>query len=124
MQCARYLAFPSLLASKDPSQEGIIRVIGRVEQYDIRHSLLVLQDPSSQSLQIAVDVSNLEPFRPKIGVLHQFIGEADYKDMHICDEGSGDKKWVIVKALLHRSMDGLNMEMYLKALEVRMKNLD
>ena len=118
------MGFPALLASSDPSVEGIIRVIGRVEQYDIRNSLLVLQDPSSQSLQIAIDVANLEPFCPKVGVLHQFIGEADYRDIPIHDKRTDNSKWVVLKALMHRSMDGLNMDMYLKSLEVRMKNLD
>lgn len=122
MQCARFVGFPALLASSDPSLEGIVRVIGRVEQYDPSHSMLVLQDPSSQSLQIAIDTTNLEPFCPKVGVLHQFIGEADYRDIPI--HGAGGDKWVVVKALVHRCMDGLNMELYLKSLEVRMKNLD
>ena len=118
---AKFVAFLDLLASSDPSEKGMLRVIGRVEQYDIRNSLVILQDPSTKSLQIAIDVSNIEPFSPKVGVLHQFIGEADYKDIPTSNENG--HKWVVVKALVHRCMDGLNMDAYMKSHHLRMKDL-
>ena len=123
MASARFMCFSDLLASNDPSQNGLIRVIGKVESYSIQNSLLTLQDASASgsTLQIAVDTSNIEPFPPKVGVLHQFIGEADYRNISIC--GTEEQKWVVLKALAHRCMDGLNMEVYLKSNAVRMIDL-
>jgi len=119
---AQFVGFPNLLAISDPSQNGLIRTIGKVLSYDIQNSLLILQDASTHELQIAIDTSSIEPFSPRVGVLHQFIGEADYRDIPACSRDR--QKWVVLKALAHRCMDGLNMEVYLKSHAVRMKDLD
>ncbi len=176
-QPARFLSIPDLLASSDPSQEGLLRVIGRLEGYDIEHSILCLQDHTTPSLQVAVDSSNIEPFHFKRGSLYQFIGEVNYRDVPMIigittDDwrevplDTGDDKvdapiatdttettnygdvpisdevttisnvemdtaavaianqttrCVVMKALLYRCVNGLNMDVYLKAHEARMK---
>lgn len=117
---AKFISIPELLATSDPSQAGILRVIGRVERYDLKHSLVTLQDHTTKSLQIAIDTTNIEPFSPKVGLLYQFIGEAGYRKVPI---NEGEEVKVVVKTLVHRCLDGLNMEVYLRSHEARMKNL-
>lgn len=118
---ARFISIPELLGTSDLCQKGILRVIGRIESYDIKNSLIILQDHSTKSLQIAIDTSNIEPFSPKVGLLYQFIGEGGYR--HVSASAREEAKWVVVQALVHRCMDGLNMDVYLKSHEARMKNL-
>ena len=77
-QPARFMSIPDLLAKSDLSEEGLLRVIGRLEGYDVEHSILWVQDHKTPLLQVAVDSSNIEPFPFKQGLLYQFIGEVDY----------------------------------------------
>ena len=118
---SEFISITELLATSDLSKKGIIRVIGRIESYNIKHSLIILQAHATKSLQIAIDTTNLEPFSPKVGLLYQFSGEVDYRD--VSTKMGEEDKWVVIKALVHRCMDGLNMEVYLRSHEVRMKNL-
>ena len=118
---ARFISIPDLLATSDPSKQGIVRVIGRIESYSIKHSLIILQDYNSKSLLIAVDTSNIEPCSPKVGLLHQFIGEVNYRSI---PPNEGGPQWAVVQALVHRCMDGLNMDVYLRSHKVRMKNIE
>lgn len=71
---------------------------------------------------MATDVSSIEPipfaFRP--GTLYQFIGEVDYRDM---PAGSETERCVVMKALACRCMDGLDMDVYMRAHQTRMKEL-
>ena len=173
-QPARFLSIPDLLASSDPSQEGLLRIIGRLEAYDIEHSILWLQDHKAPLLQVAVDSSNIQPFPFKQGLLYQFIGEVDYRDIPIAagvskvhipiatvdhrdaptaddntatsdsqetpatDKDKGTiidnmemyapvatsnqtMRCVVMKALLCRCVDGLDMDVYVRAHEARMR---
>ena len=147
-QPARFLNIPDLLASSDPSQEGLLRIIGRLECYDIKHSVLWLQDHRTPSLQVAVDSSSIEPFPFKMGSLYQFIGEVDYRDVPILTSNrsitaqGGDEdtvvpitskemvpdgyqitRCVMMKALLSRCVEGLDMDVYMKAHKIRMRTL-
>lgn len=129
---ARFTTFADLLASSDPSQLGLQRIIGRLDKYDSRLGLIWLRDCHAPSLQLAVDSSHLDPSPPavgpgKVGVLYQFIGEVDYRDIPVTDEATGDhtpSRCPVMKALLYRCMDGLDMDLYLRAHEARMKDLE
>lgn len=128
---AKFITLSELLASSDPAQEGLQRVIGRLEKYDVKNSLIWLQDSHTPSLQVAVNASSIEPFPGKVGLLYQFIGEVDYRDVPTPSDGAtptGETtpttvKCPVMEALVHRCMDGLDMSMYLQAHEARMNNL-
>ena len=137
-QPAKFLSIPDLLSSDDPSQQGLLRIIGRLESYDIKHSILWLHDHNTPSLQVAVECTNIEPFPFKIGLLYQFIGEVDYRDVpdHGCVpendtlDFTSDRKrkdattrCAVMKALLYRCVEGLDMGVYMRAHEARMKDL-
>ena len=117
---AKFITIPELLAISEPSQAGLLRIIGRLERHDIIHNIVWIQDHQTPSLHVAVEVSNVEPFPFKVGVLYQFIGEADYRDVPDTDVS---KKCVLLKALLCRCMDGLDMDIYLRSHEARMADL-
>lgn len=118
---ARFISIPDLLATSDPTQEGLLRIIGRVEAYNIKHSIIWIQDHLTPSLQVAVDSSNIEPFPFRAATLYQFIGEVNYRDV---PTDSGPVRCAVMSALVCRCMDGLNMDVYLRAQEARMRDLN
>lgn len=124
-KCARFASIPDLLASSDPSELGLVRIVGRLESYDSENSILWLRDhhqTASVQEQVAVDVTNIEPFPYRRGTLYQFIGESDFRAVAQVGNSKTSTECVVLKALLSRCVDGLDMEMYLKAHEVRMQD--
>ena len=119
---AKFISFSDLLATNDPCEHGLLRVIGRLESYDINHSTMWLQDYQAASLRMAIDVSNIEPipFASRLGTLYQFIGEVNYRDI---PAGSETERCVVMNALACRCMDGLDMDTYMKAHWTRMREL-
>ena len=118
---AKFISIKDLLAISNPSQTGMIRIIGRLEKYDIKNSIIWIQDHNTPSLQVAVNSSNIEPFPSKVGVLYQFIGEADYRVIPNSDDSV---KCVMLNALVYRCTDGLDLNVYLKSHMARMRDLE
>ncbi len=121
LRVAKFMCIPDLLALGDPSQAGMLRVIGKLDRCDIKNDLIWIEDPFNQSLQVAVSSSNIESLPKNPGVLYQFIGEADYRD--ISTEDGTTTKCLLLKALTCRCMDGLDMTIYLRSQEARMAEL-
>lgn len=121
MAAGSFISFADLLATSDPSEYGLLRVIGRLERYDIKHSLMWLQDNQAPSLKVAISVSNIEPVASRLGTLYQFIGEVNYRDVPI---GSESERCVTMTALAYRCMDGLDMDIYMKSHLARMRDLE
>lgn len=119
---APFITIEALLATNDPSQYGLVRVIGKLESYDIKHRIVWVQDYKTPSLEVAISTSNIEPvpFASRMGTLYQFIGEVKYGEVPI---GEQSEKCVVMTALAQRSMDGLDMDIYIKAHRARMSDL-
>ena len=118
MAAAKLISIPDLLSISDPSQYGLLRVIGRLESYDIKNSIARIQDPQTPSSQVTIGTLNIEPFPSTLGALYQFIGEVNHRD--IPDAGH----CLVLAALACRCMDGLDMDIYMRAHRVRMKDLE
>ena len=127
---AKFITIADLLASAEPSQHGMVRIIGQLQSYDLRHSRAWIQDRESPSLLVAVCTSNVEPFVCRPGTLYQFIGEVRASDggeaagkVRSAD-GRGKVRGVVMTALACRNMDGLDMGVYMKSHRARMKDLN
>lgn len=120
---AKFITIADLLANSNPSMYGLLRVIGKLESYDIKNSIVWIQDSHTPSLQVAVSVSNIEPvpFASRLGALYQFIGEVNYRDVPIGEEC---ERCLVMVALAYRCMDGLDMDMYIKSHQARMRDLE
>lgn len=120
---AAFISIADLLATSDPSQYGLVRVIGKLERYDIKNSIVWIQDHKMPTLQVAISASNIEPvpFASRMGTLYQFIGEVKYGDVPTGDGES--ERGAVMTALAHRCMDGLDMDIYITAHQARMREL-
>ena len=95
----------------------MIRTIGRLSECDLGKSLVWIEDPkeASGSHKVIIDCSRITPFpfQNQLGLLYQFIGEVD---------GSQDKP-VMIKALLYRCCEGLDVDVFTQAYTTRMDTL-
>ena len=109
---SRFISVPELLKGQCEESHGtMVRTIGRLLRYDVKHSLLWLGHCEPPYLELPVDSSLVEPFPFSRGALYQFIGEVD-----------GSKKkadGAVVRALAYRCVEGLDMEVYVRAMAVR-----
>jgi hypothetical protein len=121
--CAKLITFSDLLATSDPSEYGLLRMIGKLETYDIKHSIMWIQDYLTPSLKLAISVSNIEPipFASRLGTLYQFIGEVAYRDVPTTCGKS--ERTVLMTALAFRCMDGVDMGVYVRSHQARMRDL-
>lgn len=88
----------------------MVRTIGRLKEYNVKNSLMIIEDFKT-SAELTVDCQIIEPFPFKQGSLYQLCGELD---------GSRTKSSsVVFKAHLHRCVDGLDVDVYMKAHAVR-----
>ena len=97
---------------KDPAElhGKMIRTIGSLQKYEVKRSLIWLKDWKSV-LQLVVDSRVIEPITIKQNSIYQFIGELD--------SSGARSSGVVLKALVYRCMDGLDLDIYMKALAMR-----
>lgn len=96
------------------SASGTVRTIGRTTSYLPAEELVILEEGGHS---VTVDVKLLHPFWFKHGAVVQFIGEAECV-------GSDGLFRQIFKAYLMREMEGLNLDLYLKARKLWMEAFD
>ena len=100
------------------TRKGIMtRAIGRLHTYNILTSRMWIQDEKDPSMYLVIDTSRIEPFSYKEGSLFQFIGELD-------EEEIDGKKMLVLRTLLYRCVEGLDMDVYLRAHAARVKELN
>ena len=111
---SRFTSVPELLKGQCEDSHGtMVRTIGRLLRYDVKHSLLWLGHYESPYLELPVDSSLVQPFPFSRGALYQVIGEVD---------GSRKKAdGAVVRALAYRCVEGLDMEVYVRAMAARAK---
>ena len=92
--------------------DSMVRVVGRLLRYETKDSLVWLGHYEPPYLELPVDCSLVQPFPFSQGALFQFIGEVD---------GSGRTCGgrLVLRALAHRCLEGLDMTLYRKALAIR-----
>ena len=98
-------------------REKMIRVIGTLCSYDIVYSKLLIQDSKDTSKSLIVNTSRIEPFCFEKGCLFQFIGELDT----IFVTGTQS---LMLKALLYRCVREMDVDVYERALALRMADLN
>ena len=115
-QPAAFIAVPEILACKaEDIHDSMVRTIGRLLRYESQNSLVWLGHFEPPYLELAIDCSLVQPFPYSQGALFQFIGEAD---------GSGrSRSGITVRALAYRSVEGLGMSVYTRALAVRNRGI-
>lgn len=106
------MTVPEVLNGKTKElHDTMVRVVGRLLRYNVKSSLIWLEHFKSPYLELPIDSSVVEPFPFSRGSLYQFIGEVD---------ASGKKcEGAVVRALSYRCVEGLDMELYTRALRVR-----
>lgn len=112
---AKFMPVSDILLQASPDLHGVmIRTIGRLFDHDTGKNLVWIQDPKTTSHVMAIDCSRITPFsfQNQRGLLYQFIGEVD------CSQ---DKP--ILKALLYRCCEGLDIDTYIQAYKTRMDTL-
>lgn len=106
------MSVPELLNGKTKElHDTMVRVVGRLLRYDVKSSLIWLGHFKVPHLELPIDSSVVEPFPFSRGSLYQFIGEVDATGKK-CDG-------MVVRALAYRCVEGLDMELYSRALRVR-----
>lgn len=100
------MTIPDILG-KDPAElhGKMIRTTGSLRRYEVKRSQIWLKDWKSV-LELVIDSRVIEPVSIRRNSIYQFIGELD---------SSG----AVLKALVYRSVDGLDMDLYMKALAVK-----
>lgn len=101
---------------KETLKGKMMRVIGKLHTYDIQTSRMWIQVSSNPAESLVINTSGIEPFAYKEGALFQFIGELDEEEI----EG---KNMLVLRAILYRNVDGLDLNMFLKAHATRMEEL-
>eukprot|EP00250_Pteridium_aquilinum_P034830 c8178_g1_i1 orf=17-406(+) len=86
---------------------GSFRVMGRLLSYDIESGLAVICEEDGTSLQVATE--HLRNLHLRTGSLFQFIGEL---------KSSGQQE-IFLQARVGRNVDGIDVKLYDKALELR-----
>lgn len=111
-QPSAFMTVPELLnGNAKDLHDTMVRVVGRLLRYDVKSSLIWLGHVRAPYLELPIDSSVVEPFPFSRGSLYQFIGEID---------ASGKKcEGTVVRALAYRCVEGLDMELYSRALRVR-----
>ena len=107
---AKFMSVSDITLQASPDLHGVmIRTIGRlhVHDYDVQQNLVWIQDPKISSHKLAIDCSRIAPipFQDQHGLLYQFIGEIQ------CNQD----KPAIIKALLYRCCEGLDIDVYIQA---------
>ena len=88
-----------------------VRVTGRVKSYDVASGIVFIED---RERQLQVEVSSRLPslFNVPIGSLAQFIGELEVP------KGGGGGGGLLLHARICRNVDGLNLELYRKSVDL------
>ena len=109
---AAFTTIPEIQSCKaEDIHDSMVRIVGRLLRYDTKNSQVWLGHFEPPYLEFPIDCSLIQPFPYSHGTLYQFIGEVD---------GSGKAcKGTVVRALAYRCVEGLNMEVYIRALAVR-----
>ena len=115
-QPAVFVTVPEIRAcTPEDMHDRMVRVIGRLLRYDTREGLLWLGHYELPYLELPIDCSLVQPFPFSQGSLFQIIGEVD---------GSGRTyDGVTVRALAHRCVEGLDMDVYKTALLITNRRL-
>ena len=113
-KAAVFFTVPEITACKSEDlHDRMVRVIGRLLQYETRESLVWLAHYEPPYLELPIDCSLVQPFPFSQGSLFQFIGEVD---------GSGRTYGGLrLRALAYRCVEGLDMALYRTALTLRNK---
>ncbi|XP_077985499.1 CST complex subunit TEN1-like [Glandiceps talaboti] len=92
-----------------------VRVMGRLKSHNYVkcHAVLSALDRNT-NLTLDIDTKLVEPFNSKIGSVFQFIGELDY----LCEGFT-----VIIQARVVRCVDGVDVTLYYRALDLQRKYL-
>ena len=106
-----FMTIPDILG-KDPAElhGKMIRTMGSLRRYEVKRSQIWLKDWKSV-LELVIDSRVIEPVSIRQNSMYQFIGELDSSGAR----GSG----AVLKALVYRCVDGLDMDLYMKALAVK-----
>lgn len=115
-QPAAFITVPQIQACKaDDIHDSMVRTVGRLLRYDTKNNLVWLGHYEPPYLELAIDCSLVQPFPYSQGALYQFIGEVD---------GSGRTcSGIVVRALAHRCVEGLDMGVYTRALAIRNREI-
>ena len=103
MSISGYAAF-KLLSDVTPAATGKIRTMGYATNYDASRQVVELQYDESR---LMVDVRLVQPFPFTRGQLLMVIGEM-----------RSDRR--VLRAMIYRVLDGLDVAAYLTAMEARM----
>ena len=113
---AKFMTVSDILLQVSPALQGVmIRTIGRLSNDDFNMNLVWIQDHKTSLYRLVVDCSRITPFpfKDQDGLMYQFIGEVDCSKHNI----------VMIKALLYRCCEGLDMDTYIQAYTKRMELL-
>ncbi|XP_062608129.1 uncharacterized protein LOC134269975 [Saccostrea cucullata] len=113
-ECGRVMSISSI-----PLEESVsltsrvrnIRVTGRLTHHNCVKRQATLSDPQSNS-SVCIDTTLVEPLEGTVGSLFQAIGELE-----------PSKNGPVIKASIMRCVDGLDLPMYNRALEIQQQYL-
>ena len=115
-QPATFFTVAELQACKSEDiHDRMVRIIGRLLRYETKQSLVWLGHYELPHSELAIDCSLVQPFPYSQGALYQFIGEVDGSGRLDCG--------LTVRALSYRCVEGLDMNLYTRALTIRNKIL-
>lgn len=129
-QPSPFVSVSELLGGAPADSHGrMLRTIGRLDHYSVKDSQVAITDWCS-SLELVLDCRLVEPFPFKKGSLFQFIGEivaggggggesgerSEVLGGGLKGGGGGGES-VILRVYSYRCVDGLDMDIYIKALE-------
>lgn len=101
-----------------------VNVTGRLSEHDIDDCIAKLVDPQTKK-ELTIDTSLIEPFGARLGSLFQMIGELEtIGSGDFRTSGSGDFRTkvgncVVLKARVVRCVDGMDLALYRKALQLQ-----
>ena len=89
-----------------------VRTLGRISTYDVTCSIATLQ---FDGFELKVDTRLVEPQPFRRNSLFQMIGEIDEDDLRKSDRSES----VVLRVRVCRCVDGLDVKLYYKALDMR-----
>ncbi|CAH1796751.1 unnamed protein product [Owenia fusiformis] len=101
---------------EDPSIERkSVRIYGILQDHDFRACMAILKDPKTEE-KLQLDTQSVEPFSARVGTFVQVIGEIETTtdDQRVTNGGVA-----MLRCRVLRSMDGVDIHMYNKALKVQ-----
>ena len=105
---ATFIPIATLTHAGENAAGKFFRTIGELHEHDVQKGQLVIKDTDSDAT-LVIDSSLIEPFPFRQRILYQFIGEVRL----------GTDNQVILRAYVYRCVEGLNLELYKKSLELR-----